>query len=377
MTATPELVGSPYPGLVFSQGPLNVYWEATIACGLACKHCRAEAQPTRAPDELDTEAARALVRSVRELGSMLIVTGGDPLEREDLYDLIAYARSEHVPVAVTPAITPTITRAHLQKLADLGTAALGVSLDAPMAELHDGFRNVPGTFARTLEVLGWSREVGLPVQINTTITTETIPHLPALYSLLREQSPPVRRWLLFLLVPVGRGTALGVPTAREVEDTFGWIYDTSKEAPFHVGTVEAPHYRRYWFERKRSEGVPVEEITKSGRRMAMGMRDGNGIIFVSHTGEVMAAGFLPRPVVGNVRDTPLDVLYRTAPELLKLRNPDGFHGPCGTCDYRWICGGSRARALAASGDPFGSDPMCVLAVEQGVTDAGLGLKARA
>lgn len=358
------LVERPQPGLVFAEAPLNVYWESTIACGLSCKHCRAEARPEPAPDELTTAEAEALIESVRVLGSMLIVTGGDPLERRDLDALIAGARKKHVPVAITPAVTPKLTRDSLVRLKELGIAALGLSLDAPRAAIHDGFRAVEGTFDRTIEALGWARELGIPVQINTTITTETIPHLPELHRLLCEHAPPVKRWLLFLLVPIGRGLELGVPTAREVEDVFGWIYDAAEKSPFHVGTVEAPHYRRYWIQRRTAEGATPDEIRQAARRMHFGMRDGNGIIFVSHRGDVLASGFLPSPAIGNVRDTPLEVLYRTSPALEALRNPDGFHGACGRCDYRWSCGGSRARARATGLDAFGSDPLCVLAAER-------------
>lgn len=356
-----HLVVAPQPGHVFAQAPMNVYWEATIACGLACKHCRAEARPHAAPDELDTAEADALIASVQRLGSMLIITGGDPLERPDLHRLIHDARTRQVPVAITPAVTPKLTREELTHLAAHGIAALGLSLDAPTAALHDGFRAVPGTFDRTLEAIHWARDLKLPVQINTTLTTETIPHLPALYELLRHEAPPIRRWLLFLLVPIGRGTVLGVPSAEEVERVFGWIYETSEGAPFHIGTVEAPHYRRYWIERRTAEGATPEEIRTAARRMYFGMRDGNGIVFVSHRGDVLGSGFLSTPVIGNIRQAPLDELYRSSPVMRALRNPDAFHGPCGRCDYRWSCGGSRARACATNLDPFGSDPLCILA----------------
>jgi radical SAM protein with 4Fe4S-binding SPASM domain len=165
---------------------------------------------------------------------------------------------------------------------------------------------------------------------------------------------------LFLLVPVGRGTDLGLPDAALIEELFGWVYDVARDAPFHVSTVEAPHYRRYWIQRKLAEGTPPAAVAAAGKRMGFGVRDGNGVIFVSHRGEVFPAGFLPFPTLGNVRQTPLSELYRRAPALLQLRNMDQLKGACGACAFRWACGGSRARAYAMTGDVMETDPFCAL-----------------
>jgi radical SAM protein with 4Fe4S-binding SPASM domain len=164
---------------------------------------------------------------------------------------------------------------------------------------------------------------------------------------------------LFILIPVGRGLMLGSPSAQEIEDLFGWVYETAKNAPFHVSTVEAPHYRRFWLQKKVSEGASLEEIEHRGRMMGFGIRDGSGIVFVSHRGEVYPAGFLPHPLLGSVRETPLPEIYRNAPAAVRLRAMDNLEGRCGECEYRWLCGGSRARAYAATGNPMASDPLCV------------------
>lgn len=352
-------VGTTYPGYVFEAAPRNVYWETTIACELACLHCRADAIKQRDPLELSTSEGRALMRDVRAMGSMLILTGGDPMQRPDIMDLIAYGRDIGLPISITPSTTPSLRREHVARFKELGVAAMGVSLDGPSAEIHDAFRGVPGTFANSMRALDWAREFGIPVQINTTVTTATLRHLPALFDVLRtEASPPVRRWSLFLLVPVGRGTHLGIPTADEVERLFAWVYEIGRDAPFHVSTVEAPHYRRFWIQRKEAEGVSPAEIARFAKRMGFGVRDGNGVIFVSHRGDVHPAGFLPYPHLGNVRERPLSEIYRSAPALLSLRNADGLIGKCGGCEYRWACGGSRARAFAMTGDALGSDPFC-------------------
>ncbi len=358
MSISPLRAGAPYPGLVFAQAPRNVYWEMTQACDLACRHCRADAQTGRDPGELSTAEGRALLDAVARLGSMIVLTGGDPMKRPDLWELIAHGRERHVPISITPAITPLLTRADVERFRDVGITAMGVSLDGPTPAVHDGFRQVEGTFARSLEALAWARDAGVHVQVNTSVTLDTLPHLPAMFELLRGYAPPIRRWSLFLLVPVGRGVELGVPTAEEVERLFAWVYEVSRDAPFHVGTTEAPHYRRYWIERKLAEGLTAAEIAQQAGRMAFGIRDGNGVVFVSHRGDVFPAGFLPEPVLGNVRERPLDALYREAPALRVLQDPTRFGGRCGRCEYKFACGGSRARAFAMQGDPLADDPLC-------------------
>ena len=355
-----ELVtGAQYPGYVFRQAPRNVYWEMTIACDLECVHCRASAIPHRDTLELSTEEGQALMRDVKAMGSMIILTGGDPMKRPDLFDLIAYGRDIGLPVSITPSTTPTLTRDVVENFKELGVSAMGTSLDGPTQEIHDSFRGVSGTFANSMNALAWAREFGIPVQINTTVTSETLPHLENMYRLLSgEFAPPVRRWSLFLLVPVGRGQQLGIPSAEDIEELCHWVYGAAKDAPFHVGTVEAPHYRRYWIQRKLEEGMSLDEINKLAMRMGFGVRDGNGVIFVSHKGEVYPAGFLPHPLLGNVRDEPLSSIYRDSPHLAELRDMDKLKGKCGRCEFRWLCGGSRARAFGMTGDAMESDPFC-------------------
>jgi radical SAM protein len=348
-----------YPGYIFNHAPRNVYWEMTIACDLECIHCRASAIPHRDPLELSTDEAQALLRDVKEMGSMIILTGGDPMKRPDLFDLIAYGREIGLPVSITPSTTPTLTREVVEKFKELGVSAMGTSLDGPNEQVHDSFRGVAGTFANSMNALSWARESGIPVQINTTVTSETLPHLAEMYSLLSEEfAPPVRRWSLFMLVPVGRGQELGIPSAQDMEELCAWVYETAGDAPFHVGTVEAPHYRRYWLQRKLDEGMPQAEIDTLAMRMGFGVRDGNGVIFVSHKGDVYPAGFLPHPTLGNVRDEPLSSIYRSSPQLAELRDMDRLKGKCGRCEFRWMCGGSRARAYGMTGDVMESDPFC-------------------
>lgn len=359
MKAPPQLAGVPYSGYVYRDAPRNVYWETTLACDLACQHCRANAIRARDPLELTEDEARAMMRDIKAMGSILILTGGDPLKRPDLWDLVAYGRSIGLPMSITPSATPALTSHAVRRCKELGVAALGISLDGPSPEVHDAFRGVRGTFERSMAALAWARDVDLPVQVNTTVTATTLPHVPALYQLLRDHGhPPVRRWSLFLLVPVGRGVQLHVPTPAAITSLFEWVYQVAKDAPFHVSTVEAPHYRRFWIQRQLAEGASHETIGHAAKRMGFGVRDGNGVIFVSHRGDVYPAGFLPYPLLGNVRTTPLSTIYRDSPLLAVLRDMDALRGKCRSCEFRWACGGSRARAYAITGHPLESDPFC-------------------
>ncbi len=366
-------VGTKYQGFIYDRAPRNVYWETTIACDLACQHCRASAIPHRDAAELTTEEGKALMREVQELGSMLVLTGGDPLKRPDIRELIEYGRGLPIHVSITPSTTPMLQRDTVAKFHELGVTAMGVSLDGPTAEIHDGFRNVPGTFDYSMQALEWAREFRIPVQVNTTVTAHTLPHVPAMYELLRDTAaPPVRRWSLFLLVPVGRGSELDTPSADDVEKLFEWVYGVSEEAPFRVGTTEAPHYRRFWIQQKLLGGMALEDVQARARQMAFGIRDGNGVIFVSHRGEVYPAGFLPHPLLGNVRDRSLVDIYRNSPELRALRDPGNYRGRCGRCDFKWVCGGSRARAYAMTGDALGEDPLCAYQPAVGPADLPRG-----
>jgi radical SAM protein with 4Fe4S-binding SPASM domain len=159
-------------------------------------------------------------------------------------------------------------------------------------------------------------------------------------------------------VPVGRGEQLGVPTAERVEELFAWVYSVSKDAPFRIGTTEAPHYRRFWIQKKVAEGATLDQINKKGKAMAFGIRDGNGVVFVSHRGEVYPAGFLPYPLLGNIRERSLVDIYRNHHGLRRLRHADNYTARCGRCEFKFACGGSRARAYAMTGDVLGEDPLC-------------------
>jgi radical SAM protein len=342
----------------YTQTPLNVYWEMTQACGLACRHCRAEAIARPHPSELTTEEGLAFLRQIAGFGAplpQLILTGGDPLRRPDLYQLIDAARSLSIGVSITPAATPALTQDVLTRLQRHGVDGLGLSLDGSTAQRHDSIRGVDGTFDRTIQAMEWAQELRMPLQVNTLVAAETVDDLPAIYELLKPYRPA--RWSLFFLISVGRGKVLDPLTPDQAERLMGWIHETSNVAPFTVATTEAPSYRRVALNQMRAEGLAGDQIKRSPAYRGFGIRDGNGIVFVSHTGEICPAGFLPLEA-GNVREDSLVDVYRNSALFQALHDPTRLHGRCGYCEYHTLCGGSRSRAYQATGDPLGEDPLC-------------------
>jgi radical SAM protein len=338
---------------------MNVYWEMTQACALACRHCRAEAMPAPHPMELTFEEGVRFLRQIPEFGDpvpQLILTGGDPLARSDLFELIDEARRLGIGVSITPAATPAFTRDVLVRLKEHSVEGLGLSLDGSTSERHDSIRGVPGTFDRTIQAMRWAQELGMPLQVNTLVSAETARDMPAIYELLKPLG--VARWSLFFLISVGRGKVLQPLSPEEGEALMAWVYETSKQAPFIVATTEAPSYRRVALDQMRVEGLTGEQIKRSPATRGFGIRDGHGIVFVSNTGDICPAGFLP-VVAGNVRQDRLVDVYRHAPLFRSLHDPAQFEGRCGVCEFHALCGGSRARAFAATQNPLASDPFCI------------------
>ena len=241
-----------------------------------------------------------------------------------------------------------------------------MSLDGSSAARHDSIRGVPGTFERTLEAMRWVGELELPLQINTLVSQETAEDMPATFELLKQFK--VTRWSLFFLISVGRGKVLQPLAPEDAEDLMTWIYQTAKTAPFVVATTEAPSYRRIAIQKMREEGLTGEEIKRSPAARGFGIRDGNGIMFVSSTGDICPAGFLPQ-IAGNVRRDRIAEIYRRAPLFQLLHDPQSFTGRCGNCEFHALCGGSRARAYSATGDSLASDPLCQFVPKNGSSSA--------
>jgi radical SAM protein len=353
-----EAVRAAQVGYVYDRAPMLLYWEMTGACDLACKHCRAEAVLERDPNELTTDEAKAMLQQVLDFGAPLphvVFTGGDPLKRPDLCDLVAYATHIGIGASLAPAGTPLLTRDAIFRLRDAGVQSMSLSLDGSTADRHDMFRGVPGCFQTTINGIRWVAEAGLPLQVNTLVTDDTAADLPAIYALLTGYT--IDRWSLFFLISVGRGTALRELDPASAESLMEWLYDLMQDAPFAIKTTEAPHFRRVALGRMKAAGWDGTQIRRSSVGRGFGIRDGNGIMFVSRTGDVTPSGFLPVPA-GNVRHTRLADLYRSSPLFTSLRDVSRYGDRCGRCEFNATCGGSRARAFVHTGDFLASDPLC-------------------
>ena len=361
----------------YEVAPHLIFWETTKACSLACRHCRASAQAGPLPGELTFEEGCDLIDQIAAMqgaSPILVFTGGDCFERPDLFDLVAYARSKDLRLGVAPSVTDRLTRESLTALYDLGVRSVSISLDGASAAAHDGVRGIPGHFARTVAALEMMRDMGFRLQVNTTVMRANLDELAEVAALLRRVGVPI--WEVFFLVGVGRGTDVAAITPHEAEDVCHFLVDATAYG-LTVRTVEAPFYRRVQAERAAHPGedprdwagvgalygalrARLDEEVGAQRRApsaTLATGDGRGVIFVGHDGEVHASGFLP-VALGNVRDESLGSIYTQHPLLTALR-AGALADACGACDYRRLCGGSRARAFAHSGEVLGDDPSCV------------------
>jgi radical SAM protein len=358
----------------FASSPLMFYYEVTLACDLVCKHCRASAQERPHPDELSTEQAKALLSQAASFPRRptVVLTGGDPLKRHDLIELLRHAAACGLEPVLTPSATPLATREAFERVREAGVRRLGISLDGADARTHDAFRGWEGSFQRTLGMLRAARDLDLAVQVNTTVCGRNVGQLDAIAELLASYG--IAMWAVFFLVPVGRGIDEEPLSAEACEQVFERLFHHARTQPYAVKTTEAPHYRRFVLQRgadplagpaRPSPPAPLPkgegkrwQAAARGHRAPLGVIDGRGIMFVSHTGEIYPAGFLPL-CCGRFPQDSVVQTYQAHPTFLALRDPDHFKGKCGVCEYRQVCGGSRARAYAATGDPLESDPACV------------------
>jgi len=343
-----------------ARAPRLVAWEATRACDLACVHCRAVAHPVPDPRQLSTDEAFRLVDDMAGFQQpvILIITGGDPLKREDIFEVAARATQAGLRVVMSPSGTQ-VTPATVSRLKAAGVQRISVSLDGSTAELHDGFRQVPGAFAAATQSLAYAREGGLPFQINTTVTQHNRHDLASM--LRRAVELGAVTWDVFMLVPTGRGRVQMEITPEAYEETLHFVYEASQTAPIQVKMTCAPHYKRLQLqERKRQGARPGPGGHAPGHPahgFARGCMAGYGFCFVSHIGEVGGCGYLPL-LAGNVRQASLVEVYRDSPLFRALRDPDLLQGRCGVCEYRVLCGGCRARALGATGNYLEEEPFC-------------------
>lgn len=342
----------------FDKSPFLVIWEVTEACDLACLHCRASAVPARHPLELKTEEGYALLAQIREIGNPLMVfTGGDPLKRPDLFQLLEVSVQIGLRTTVTPSATSLLTREAIRRFHRIAVSRMAVSLDGPDAKSHDSFRQVPGSFQQSLFALEEARSIGLETQVNTTVTRRNLGCLSRIAEIVA--SLGAKMWSVFFLVATGRAERTEDVSAEDYESVFELLYLLSKTMPFDIKTTEAQHYRRYVSQRRKAEEAvqPTHGMPGIIQRQA-GINDGKGFVFISHLGEIYPSGFLPISA-GNVRRESLIEVYRNSQLFQNLRDSGRLGGKCGVCEFRNLCGGSRSRAYALTGDYLAEDPRCI------------------
>ena len=348
--------------LDFNDSPFIVIWETTRACALACVHCRADAIARRDPRELTTDEGRRLIDQVRAFGPhppLFVFTGGDPMRRPDLVELVRYAAGVGLTVALTPSGTAAVTKARLAELKEAGLSRIAVSLDGPTPESHDAFRRVRGSYGWTMRIIEAAVELALPLQINSTVSRMTLPYLEAMAQRVSEL--PVTLWAIFFLIQTGRGASLDQISADECERVLNDLYDLSLRSSFGIKTTEAPQYHRVIWQREHdriARGLQPPSIARRHQlRAPRSVGDGNGFVFIDHLGNICPSGFLPA-ARGNIRSSDLPTVYRTDEMFVRLRDANALSGKCGRCRFREICGGSRSRAYAATGTVMASDPLC-------------------
>lgn len=357
--APPDPLARQRPALLdFDDHPLIAIWETTQACDLVCAHCRACATPRTHPDELTTAEGERLLDDFAAMGTPLcVLTGGDPAKRGDLVRLVRHGVRAGLVMALTPSGTPLMTRRLIAELRDAGLARVAVSVDGPDAAMHDGFRGVAGSFDESLRILRQARELGLETQVNFTLSRPSLGALDAMGQLTEDVGAAML--VVFVVIPTGRATASLTLSAEEIEGALEELARMGEARPFQIKTTGAPQLRRVLLSRRARE-VPtglLREVRDGVVRGPRGVTDGVGFLFVSHVGEVFPSGFLPLRA-GNVREEPVADIYRRSPLFRAVRDADGLGGKCGVCPFRHVCGGSRARAWAATSEPTSEDPGC-------------------
>lgn len=370
--------------------PFIVIWEVTRACQLVCQHCRADSQHDRNALELDTSEGKRLLDSIAAYDPprpIVVLTGGDPFERDDLAELVAHGTAAGLHISLSPSVTPRLTRSRLTELRAAGAHAVSLSLDGASAATHDGFRGFAGVFDATLRAAADVTDVGFRLQINSTVTRSNVDELPQMLAIAKDLHAAL--WSVFFLVPTGRGRQLDALEPAAVEEVLHWLHDVSDHVA--IKTTEAPYFRRVAMQRAAVDDVdasfPPGELRASLRRRTiellgdlhgerraprppLDVNAGRGFAFIDHLGVVYPSGFLPLPA-GSVRTDPFPDVYRDSALLRSLRDPDGFGGRCGRCEYRTLCGGSRSHAFAITGDPLAEDPSCAYLPQSG-TPVGVG-----
>ncbi|OHD70076.1 MAG: heme b synthase [Spirochaetes bacterium RBG_16_49_21] len=338
--------------------PRLIFWELTKQCNLACIHCRAEARDDISEDELTLDEIRSVIDDIAFFYKpILIMTGGEPLYRDDIFEIASYASGKGLKTALATNGT-LIDELAAQRIKQSGIERVSISLDGKNSSSHDDFRGIPGSFDRALQGVARLRQEGVPFQVNTTVTKRNAEEISGILDMAESLGACALH--LFMLVPVGCGVEIAeseMISKEEYERVLNWFYDKSKTTRLELKATCAPHYYRIIRQRARKEGKRLLFETDGLSAMTRGCLAGTGVCFISHRGEVQPCGYLP-VAAGNVLVKPFHEIWESSPEFESLRDPDRLTGACGICEYKKICGGCRARAFYASGDFLSEEPSC-------------------
>lgn len=347
-----------------------IMWELTRACDLHCRNCSVGADERRGANELTTYESYKTIDQIATLEPReLVITGGDPLERADIEQIVDYARRRGLEPALVVSPTSRLTQDAVAGLARHGLTRMIFSIDGSTPALHQAGHGAVGTFGATLLAMRWAESAGLAIEVNTLVSRRNADDLPAIVELIRPFRP--KRWNVHFLVPTGGSTRVEMITGAEVERLFATLNEIRNAEAFAVRVVEAPHYRRFLLQRNLAHWLDAAAIGESwldftgyesGDDAALEMLDAaidgpRNFVYISHAGDVRASEFLPQSA-GNLRYRPLGAIYRSADLFVAMRDPNNLKGKCGRCEFRHLCSGSRARAWAMTGDLFASDPLC-------------------
>lgn len=334
-----------------------IAWEITRRCNLACVHCRASAGKGPYPNELKTRECLRLLDDIASFSKpVIILTGGEPLLREDIFEVATYGNKKGLRLVM--AVNGTLVDETMaRKMQDAGIQRMSVSIDGATAESHDRFRQVPGAFEGALRGIRIAKKVGLEFQINTTITRHNSQELPAILDLAIDLGAAAHH--IFLLVPTGRGKQLidQQIAAQEYEEILTWFYDQKAQSPLHLKATCAPQFYRILRQKARKEGKNVTYQNFGLDATTRGCLGGVSFCFISHVGQVQPCGYLELNC-GNIRENTLEQIWTNSRIFRDLRDFNGYKGRCGLCEYRKVCGGCRARAYEMSGDFLAEEPFC-------------------
>jgi heme b synthase len=335
-----------------------VAWEVTRSCNLACVHCRASAERGPYPGELSKEECLRVIDEIASFSKpVIILTGGEPLLRSDVFDLARHGTERGLRMVMATNGT-LINDKTIEEMKSSGIQRVSISLDGPDAESHDAFRKVKGSFEGSLRGIDMLKKGGIEFQINTTVTRVNLHSVPHILRLAVRVGAVAHH--IFLLVPTGRGKDLqdqGI-SALDYEKTLHWFYEQRGEVPLQLKATCAPHYYRILRQRAKKEGKKITPKEYGLDAMTRGCLGGISFCFISHVGHVQPCGYLELDC-GNVKETPFQKIWAESKVFQNLRDTDGYGGKCGRCEFRKVCGGCRARAYETSGDYMAEEPYCI------------------